>query len=97
MGYWLKFDTAQIVSIPGIVIDKDTVTVNAGWNMIGSISDTISITCIVPLGTTVQSSYFGYTNGYVASDIILPGKAYWVKVSTAGQLVLKSCGAFLKK
>ncbi len=91
VGYWLKFDSAQSINLIGGVIAQDTISVHAGWNMIGSISDTISTSCFVPVGTEIQSSYFGYLNGYVSSDVILPGKAYWVKVSTDGVLIMKGC------
>ncbi|MBI3190050.1 MAG: hypothetical protein HYZ33_05320, partial [Ignavibacteriales bacterium] len=38
----------------------------------------------------VQSSYFEFETGYVASEMIVPCKAYWVKVSSAGKLVFNS-------
>jgi hypothetical protein len=34
------------------------------------------------------TDFFGYDDGYFIADTILPGKAYWVKNSTAGAYVL---------
>jgi len=36
------------------------------------------------------SRFFGYTNSYHVSDTLFPGRAYWIKVSQDGRLVLKA-------
>ncbi len=93
VGYWLKFPTDSLqrsVSIEGYGIEQDTVMVNAGWNMIGSLSYSIATSSVQPVGTTVQSSYFSFQNGYQVTDTIQPGNGYWVKVSNNGSLVLHS-------
>jgi deoxyribonuclease-1 len=89
IGYWLKFSPAQNVSIIGAVRVQDSVTVRAGWNLIGSISNLVVANSIeqIPDGI-VGSSYFGYSAGYFATDTLQPGKGYWVKVNQDGQLVL---------
>ncbi|TAK53410.1 MAG: hypothetical protein EPO24_14380 [Bacteroidetes bacterium] len=90
IGYWLKFGAPQNVNIAGDIVEEDSLDVIAGWNMLGSLSDTVSTSCITPVGTSIESPFFGYNNGYVQSDGIVPCKAYWVKVSGNGQLVLRS-------
>jgi hypothetical protein len=97
IGYWIKYRRDTVLPIIGVRLYVDTINVTAGWNLMGSLSDTISLSCIVPLRTSIQSSYFGYHNGYVSSESILPGKAYWVKVSSDGQLILKNCSAAKSK
>ncbi|MBI4546646.1 MAG: T9SS type A sorting domain-containing protein [Ignavibacteriae bacterium] len=91
-GYWLKFSNAQIIPIIGTPVLSDTIDVAVdGWNIIGSITNpvaTASITSDPPGIITTQ--FFGYAAGYIPSDTIEPGKAYWVKVSQTGQLVLSS-------
>jgi hypothetical protein len=89
-GYWLKFGTAEAETLTGGPHADDTVDVVAGWNIVGSISESIPISNISVLGTSIQSSFFGYKNGYVAADSIIPGKGYWVKVSAIGQLYFYS-------
>jgi len=90
-GYWLKFSSGQTVSISGQARTLDTISVNFGWNMIGSISSPVSVANIlsVPAGI-VTSSFFGYNISYVIADSIRPGHGYWVKVNQAGQLILSA-------
>jgi hypothetical protein len=87
-GYWLKFNSMDTVLIIGLPITDDTIDVVQGWNLIGSISRSISVNAVFGLGTTIQSSFFGYNGSYFDLDTIKPGKAFWIKVSTAGKLRL---------
>jgi hypothetical protein len=90
-GYWLKFNGAQTVAMMGFLLNTDSIDVNVGWNMIGSLSSAIAVRQIASApGGIVTSQLFGYRNGYVTSDSIQPGVAYWVKVSQAGKLILTS-------
>ena len=87
-GYWLKFNSTDTASIAGLPIEDDTVDVNAGWNLIGSISQSIPVSGVSGLGTTIQSDLFGYNNIYSVIDTIKPGTAFWVKVDAVGKLRL---------
>ncbi|MBI5464508.1 MAG: T9SS type A sorting domain-containing protein, partial [Ignavibacteriales bacterium] len=93
VGYWLKFDSAQTVSMAGQMRNTDSISVQPGWNLIGSISQPVPISTIAsdPPGL-VTSQFFGYDGSYVTADSILPGKAYWVKVSDGGMLILSFSG-----
>jgi plastocyanin len=88
-GYWLKFDSAQSVSLNGIALLHDTVDVLKGWNMIGSISFPVLFSTLTtqPLGI-INSTIFGYNGSYFTADTIVPGFGYWVKVSQDGKLIL---------
>ena len=91
VGYWMKFAAGQQLSIAGTPRSADTITVQQGWNLIGGLSDTIpagSVLSVPP--STITSSFFGYLNRYYVSDSLLPGFGYWVKMDTAGELVLTS-------
>ncbi len=90
-GYWLKFPADDEITLLGNQIPSVVSNVSTGWNVIGSASGNVLVSSIVqnPPGI-VQSSYFGYNNGYSASDTIFPGKGYWVKVSDNGTLTLNS-------
>jgi hypothetical protein len=91
IGYWLKFNGSNSTSMNGYYIPRETVYVVAGWNLIGSISDSASTGNVLGIGTSVISPYFGYTpSGYTATTTLYPGSGYWAKVSTDGRLVLKS-------
>ncbi len=91
MAYWLKFPSAQGVSISGSSIPGDTISVVSGWNLIGSVSndvDTSQITTI-PAGI-VTSKYSGYLHGYFITDSIRAGKGYWIKTNSPGVLMLNT-------
>jgi poly(beta-D-mannuronate) lyase len=89
VGYWLKFPSIDTLSITGVPIYLDTIDVQSGWNLIGSISSEVSVTLIatVPDGI-LTSSFYGYKSGYVVTPYIKPGKGYWIKVKEAGKLIL---------
>ncbi len=90
-GYWLKFDTAQIIETTGGIIDVESVAVNVGWNLIGSMSFTVPVEGITSVpGEMTTSSFFGYEKMYNVVSVIDPGKGYWVNVSQSGKLVLSS-------
>jgi photosystem II stability/assembly factor-like uncharacterized protein len=96
-GYWLKFGGAQYVGFEGISCSVDTIDVETGWNLIGSISSPIAVSTITSIpGGLVTSNAFGYNSGYQRVDSIKPGYGYWMKVSSAGQLILSSPSALHK-
>ncbi len=91
MGFWLKFPSTQNVSMTGTYLIRDTLDVQAGWNLVGSVTSPLPASAVLPVPPVVlNSSFYGFSNtsGYVAADTLLPGRAYWVKVSEAGQLAL---------
>jgi hypothetical protein len=89
-GYWLKFDAAQNVSVTGVPRARDTVQVQAGWNLIGASTTSVPVGSIVEIPSgIVASPYFGYAGSYSAADTLRPGKGYWVKVTDDGVLILR--------
>lgn len=95
MGFWLKFTSADTVYIEGSVVFADTIEVQAGWNLIGSLSMPVAVGAIQtePPGI-ISSQFFGYTPGagYDDVDTLQPARGYWVKVSQEGSLILQSAG-----
>lgn len=90
-GYWAKFPNSQVQYIAGSARTYDSLIVSAGWNMVGSISFPVDTAGIVSVPAGIRSSlWFGYDLGYVAAEQIMPGRAYWVKVSAAGLFHLVS-------
>ncbi|MGA2625024.1 MAG: T9SS type A sorting domain-containing protein [Bacteroidota bacterium] len=93
VGYWLKFSGGQSVRITGLVRTRDSISVQAGWNIIGSISSPVAVASLGSSpGGIVASQFFGYSSGYHVTDTIQPGKGYWVKVYQSGKLILASTG-----
>lgn len=95
-GYWKKLGTTTLRFV-GYPVLEETVHVNPGWNIIGSINIPVMVSNIMsdPPGI-MTSQFFGYNNGYDINDTIQPGKAYWVKVSQSGELILSS-SSFLSR
>lgn len=90
VGYWLKFPDPAVLPIPGSPILTDTFFVNAGWNIIGSITGPVAASSIVAVGTNLKTPLYSYRRGYELSDTIEPGKGYWVKCDSSGMLILSS-------
>lgn len=97
-GYWLKFanTTGLSQTLMGSPVSTRSISVRAGWNMIGSLSSDIPTSNISAVGTTVLSQYYTYTGSYTPSTVISAGKGYWVKVDNDGQLVLNASAASAK-
>lgn len=88
-GYWLKFNANDVVVHTGQPTEKLTIPLFQGWNIIGDLSSPIETRLIESdPPNIISSSFFGYSNGYSVSEILQPGRAYWVKVSELGNLIL---------
>ncbi|MEK7465188.1 MAG: T9SS type A sorting domain-containing protein [Patescibacteria group bacterium] len=90
-GYWVKHPSAGI-AILGTPVERETVSVRQGWNMIGSITSPVPVATIgsIPGGLVVSNFYGwkGVSQVYDTADTIGPGKAYWVRASANGKLIL---------
>ncbi len=88
-AYWIKFPSTATFSHIGRQIHADTIGVDALWNLLGTISLPVSTESVTPVGTSIDSPFFEFgPSGYVQTTELLPGRGYWVKVSTAGQLII---------
>ena len=83
-GYWLKFDNPFNKISCGQRLE-DTIHINAGWNMIGCINENVPIGNIdtEPPGI-LNSSFFGYSGGYIVADTLRTGKGYWINSNSSG-------------
>ncbi|MFI5251198.1 MAG: T9SS type A sorting domain-containing protein [Bacteroidota bacterium] len=89
-GYWLRYGGVGTDTISGLLGMSDTFTVAKSWNLIGSITTPALGSTITPIGTHVVSPVFGFGHGYARTDTVTPGGGYWLKVDSAGQIVLHS-------
>ncbi len=96
-GCWLKFNAGQVIPLSGYALTQDTINLEPGWNMIGSIALPIPVQSIVSIPEGMETSlFFGYTQtGYNPVDTVMPGKGYWVKVDQSCKLILSSSAAEL--
>jgi len=88
-GYWGKFPAAFNQPVSGLPLDSATVTLDSGWNIIGSVDHAIP----APSGGIIISPAWGYDNGYTGAASLLPGKGYWVKAGAAGTITLGGTSA----
>jgi hypothetical protein len=90
-GYWAKFGGPTTMYPSGSFLRDDTVAVEAGWNLVGSLSSSLDTGAISsnPPGLT-GSLWFGFSGGYSAASKLDPGKAYWVKANASGVLYFSS-------
>ncbi|TAK63084.1 MAG: T9SS type A sorting domain-containing protein [Bacteroidetes bacterium] len=86
----MKFGSTDTMLFSGASSFIESVSVTNNWNMIGSITSEVNTESITTDGISVQSSYFGFSNstGYTSATTLEPGKAYWVKTSGNGRLIL---------
>jgi hypothetical protein len=92
IGYWVKFPADKSIRQLGVKRTTSTIAVNAGWNMIGSLSSPAlasGVSNVQPSGNFL-SNFFGYSGSYKIADTLLPAKGYWVKANQAGSFDLSS-------
>jgi photosystem II stability/assembly factor-like uncharacterized protein len=88
-GYWEKFPSAGTQAVTGTPRTRDSMSVNAGWNIVGSISNTVDTNTIVSVPAGLKASnWFGYSGGYAPVTQIIPGKGYWIKSTAIGKFVM---------
>lgn len=93
IGYWVRFNSPLVVSLTGDRILTDTLSVAKGWNIVGSIGDTVPVQSIVTVPVNLISSpFFEFDGSYHVVDSLLPGKGYWMKARGPGSLILVASG-----
>ena len=87
IGYWLVFNTAGSAEIIGEEISSLTISLSEGWNLIAGISFQVAVDHISdPDGIIVPGTIYGYGDGYINTDVIEPGKGYWINASSDGDV-----------
>ncbi|MCK9282422.1 MAG: YCF48-related protein, partial [Melioribacteraceae bacterium] len=89
IGYWMRFSQAQQVHFSGMSADVTKIPVKQGWNMVGFDDRELPVSSVTtdPEGL-ISTSFFGYSSGYQIPNTLLPGKGYWIRVKSDGDLVI---------
>lgn len=91
-GYWIKSKTYddEPVATKGPGLDHSSINLSGGWNLIGSLSDTIAINTIADSsGILTDASIYSYSDGnYQPVDSLAPQQGYWVFASDSGSISL---------
>lgn len=95
LGYFIKFGATQDVILGGDVLEHYTTPVNAGWNIVGSISTTIPAAtnlCLFPAWNKFLTPFYLYRgdSGYVPVNSIIAGMGHWVKIAEGGSLLFNN-------
>ena len=89
MGYWLRFSTDGSVIITGIPIYDITLLMNEGWNLITGISTVTDVNNIQdPDGIIISGTFYDFDSGYGQVEELVPGHGYWVRTSSAGEIMI---------
>jgi photosystem II stability/assembly factor-like uncharacterized protein len=92
-AYWLKFDSAEVVTIVGSPFVEFSVGLHVGWNLVGSTSYPITLDQLDsdPCASNVSSQLYAFVPGigYAQTDTILPGHGVWIKFTGGGTLYEK--------
>jgi hypothetical protein len=95
-GYWLRFTEEGSTIINGFSINELNMNLTEGWNLFSGVSEDVSIFTVVdPDSIIIPETLFGFNEGYVETDILVPGNGYWVRAFEEGEITLTS-GALAK-
>ena len=90
-GYWLRFESEGITVLNGIPIDWLTLDLDEGWNLITGISNPIEVDSIIDLNEIIiPSTVYGYDESYVQTEVLEPGKGYWLRTTAAGSILISN-------
>ena len=89
VGYWLKFNSDTLITVTGTPMETDTIVLQPGWNLIGTLTDSILVSSVIsePEGI-LSSNFYGYDHGYITSYTLKPMRGYWIKANSPGKLIL---------
>jgi hypothetical protein len=89
VGYWMKFGPEHDLFITGYDLHADTINIEEGWNLVGTLGVPVSLNNIsVSTPDITLSDFFGFNGNYYTADTLLPCRGYWVKANRSGQLFL---------
>jgi hypothetical protein len=88
-GYWLRFNNAGSTTIDGTPINELTISLNEGWNLVSGLSEDISIYSVSdPDSIIIPGTLYGFNEGYLETDLFVPGKGYWLRANNSGNIIL---------
>jgi hypothetical protein len=85
----MKFPFAFEYGMEGGTVLADTVDLEEGWNLVGSVNDTIPVEDLVtePPGI-INSTFYGYAGGFRVASTVTAAHGYWVHAADSGVLIL---------
>ena len=90
-GYWIRLSSEGPVSFTGYENNEMQISVNEGWNMIGSLSTEINFNegLIDPNEIIFTSTLYQFADGsYNNVSEIYPGFGFWIRSQSSGDVTL---------
>jgi|WetSurSiteA1Bulk_404760.scaffolds.fasta_scaffold03842_3 myo-inositol-hexaphosphate 3-phosphohydrolase len=93
-GYWMKNLGAQVYNTgdewpaEGIqIVSNNPINATAGWNLFGVYQNIIEASNLTtsPAGL-IEGPVYAFSGTYEIADTLLPGHAYWIKLTGDGQI-----------
>jgi len=90
-GYWLKSIDGKETSVQQDGKTAISIELESGWNLIGGINNEIALADVIDENDVVlETTLFGFDNGYFTSDTVRAGKGYWLRATEAGTIKLNN-------
>ncbi len=98
-GHWVKAGTPAEITFNGNAFTESTVTLEAGWNLIGGIGDTVATADIIDSGGIRSATpVYHYAGGsYTEATELYPAGGYWIHADAAGDIQLEVAGVSAKR
>jgi hypothetical protein len=95
-GYWMKhsgartYNTGDEWPAGGIqIVNHDPIAGTSGWNLIGGYELSVLTASIITVPSGLQDGpVYSYSNGYSEATTLEPGLGYWIKLTSAGQIII---------
>ena len=86
-GYWIRFENSGAQDIEGDPLDVLNVEITNGWNLISGSSFEMELSEFYdPDGLLISGTIYGFDEGYISTNFLLPGKGYWVRSTGNGTI-----------
>jgi len=90
-GYWIRYGITDTIEICGERVEADSIPIKAGWNLIGVYGyELVTANIVTTPAQIINSSFYGYSNGYSVPNKLSVGKGYWIRSSQDGEINLTS-------
>ncbi|MBI2420393.1 MAG: T9SS type A sorting domain-containing protein [Ignavibacteriales bacterium] len=90
-GYWMRFPADGMVNLCGNATGMNSIAIRQGWNIIGAYETPVAVNAVSTTPPQIlTSNFFGFDNGYINGDTLVPGKGYWIRASQDGIINLTS-------
>lgn len=88
-GYWAKFSATDDYNVPGLPLVEKTLELKEGWNLISGVGADLKYAQIQDSdGILIDGTLSGFDGSYSQSDVMYPGKGYWIRASGKGTVSL---------